>query len=70
MAEELDCSPFGLDNALNTAMARGVITHRVEIADGNVRSRQGMVKLRYYDPCDELVRVYDRAPKISEAAAA
>jgi hypothetical protein len=54
VAEEIRCSVYGIDAALQVAMARGLISQHVEIAQGNVQRRESILRNRYYVPSDEL----------------
>lgn len=61
IADHLNCSKFGIDSAVSTALARGEIEIITSVSEGSVSGRDSVVKHRYYVPCEELVSVAKRA---------
>lgn len=53
VADLLRCSKFGVDAAINQAIARGLITQKTETSDGNIQRRESVIRHRYYVPSSE-----------------
>lgn len=60
-AEAIGASVFGVDAALSVALARGLITTRLETIEGNVQQRLSVIRLKYYIPAPELLALARRA---------
>lgn len=61
LAKFLNCSKFGIDAAISTALARREITMTIGIEPGKIAARDSVVKYRYFHPSEELVSVARRA---------
>lgn len=62
VAHSLGCTKWGVDNALSVALARELITTEVgtEIST-RMTHRDGVIRHRYYIPCDALVKATGKA---------
>lgn len=54
-SEHIGMSVFGIDGAIAAALARGLITLEIEVQEGNIARREGVVKFRHYVPSPELL---------------
>ncbi len=54
-ASALQCSKFGVDAAINQAIARGLVQQKVETSEGHIQRRESVVRHRYYVPSSELI---------------
>jgi hypothetical protein len=64
VAEKLGLTgPFGIDSALNTALARDLINEEWYIDTGEVHNRKSVVRHRHYVPSAELLHLASRVQR-------
>jgi hypothetical protein len=63
VAEQLGCSVWGVDSAINTAKVRCLIETHMTTAPGSIQRRENVTEHRHYVPSPELVAVVERAQR-------
>jgi hypothetical protein len=64
-SQYLNCSVFGLDAALSTALTRELITLEVRVGPGNIASRPSITHARHFHPTEDLLSVARRSRRRS-----
>lgn len=60
VAAALNASVSTIDAALSTRLDQGYIRLYIETRPGNVQRRDSVIRDRYYEPSDKLMRVYKK----------
>lgn len=64
VAYHLGCTAWGIDAALSLALAREVLTIRIETEESTaIEQRRGVIRYRHYIPSDEMLHRFAKRPQ-------